>query len=48
MTPCNEKQCVSKWHAEFLTHDGGSEALVCVIYGEFLGELSNGHILAPS
>jgi hypothetical protein len=48
MTPCNEKQRVSKRYAEFLTYEPGNEALICVTHREFLGQLSDGHILAPS
>ena len=48
MTPYNEKQRVSKCYAEFLTCERGNEALICVTYREFLGELSDGHILALS
>jgi len=48
MTPCNEQRRVSKCYAEFLTYEGGIEALVCVMYRECLGEVSEGHTPAPS
>jgi hypothetical protein len=48
MTLCNEKQRVTKRNAVFLTYESGNEALACVTYTVFLGELSDGHSLVPS